>query len=293
MGGRTRACWLQAAAQWRLMPTWTASHCCSTSRQVPLACWVPGCARDGRCGAAIVCLSYFHAQRLTQPTVCKPQSCLQGRPLLAAKSAPSDAQGYVHVPLVGGTAQLPELSVTGEQGGSPPACAAGKERCCSAPLFQAGPSSNLRVSFPRSVCPRRQQRGAALWPAPALCTAGQPIAGWRGGGGGGACHWHPSPGVGRVCGELGRGWASGRVASMDPNPNCGRANNAAGHASNQRQGRARAAAQLPPLPPPQHTAHLPLTGGHAARALRQQEGGALAGRPCVQAQLCGQRHTGA
>lgn len=47
-------------------------------------------------------------------------TCLQGRPLLAAKSAPSDAQGYVHVPLVGGTALLPELSVTGET----------RPRCC-------------------------------------------------------------------------------------------------------------------------------------------------------------------
>ncbi len=45
---------------------------------------------------------------------------LQGRPLLAAKSAPSDDQGYVHVPLVGGTALLPELSVTGET----------RTRCC-------------------------------------------------------------------------------------------------------------------------------------------------------------------
>lgn len=91
---------------------------------------------------------------------------MQGRPLLAAKSAPSDAQGYVHVPLVGGTAQLPELSVTGEQGDSNPVCAAyfkrcrapplPSELCCSPPLLPAGPalalhgdtSSNLRTPSP-------------------------------------------------------------------------------------------------------------------------------------------------
>lgn len=47
------------------------------------------------------------------PTGAFPARAAQGRPLLAAKSAPSDARGYVLVPLVGGTAQLPDLSVTG------------------------------------------------------------------------------------------------------------------------------------------------------------------------------------
>lgn len=37
----------------------------------------------------------------------------QGRPLLASKTAASDARGYISLPLVNGIAQLPDLSVTG------------------------------------------------------------------------------------------------------------------------------------------------------------------------------------
>ena len=48
-----------------------------------------------------------------QPESCTDAPAVQGRPLLASKSAASDARGYVCLPLVNGTAQLPDLSVTG------------------------------------------------------------------------------------------------------------------------------------------------------------------------------------
>lgn len=45
-----------------------------------------------------------------------PSLGAQGKPLLAAKHAPSDGRGFVTVPLAGGSALLPELSITGGRG---------------------------------------------------------------------------------------------------------------------------------------------------------------------------------
>ncbi|PRW58095.1 CSE family protein [Chlorella sorokiniana] len=73
--------------------------------------YLSGDSIQAACGAPI---RVELVDRLTgRPVPQHDPLSLQGRPLLAAKSAPSDAQGYVHVPLVGGAAQLPDLSVTG------------------------------------------------------------------------------------------------------------------------------------------------------------------------------------